>query len=221
MSMWQSAEIPRVEHVVLLRSAMLVPERPPGKRRLQRIHSTTMQADRRPERRGQPPRGVISGHSRSLAARGGRGARGRRHDRPRRRHRQRRDSRRAPPHRAGHRGARATTIATRGPPRFRKSHGWRSVRPASGSCTDLKELAEDPASAGVGVVISGHSHRPRVERRAGLLLLNPGSAGPRRFSLPVAVARLHLAPAGPRAEIVELAVGRPGPGITPHASTRP
>src|SRR5207248_3191094 len=57
---------------------------------------------------------------------------------------------------------------------------------------DLKELAEDPASARVGVVISGHSHRPRVERQAGLLLLNPGSAGPRRFSLPVAVARLHL-----------------------------
>jgi uncharacterized protein len=75
---------------------------------------------------------------------------------------------------------------------------------------DLKELAEDPASANVSVVISGHSHCPRIERRAGLLLLNPGSAGPRRFSLPVAVARLHLAPAGPRAEIVELAVtGQP------------
>jgi len=74
---------------------------------------------------------------------------------------------------------------------------------------DLKELAEDPASAGVGVVISGHSHRPRVE------LLNPGSAGPRRFSLPVAVARLHLAPAGPRAEIVELAVAGPGRGSRP------
>ena len=80
---------------------------------------------------------------------------------------------------------------------------------------DLKELAEDPASAGVGVVISGHSHRPRVERRAVLLLLSPGSAGPRRFSLPVAVARLHLAPAGPRAEIVELAVAGPGRGSRP------
>jgi predicted phosphodiesterase len=71
---------------------------------------------------------------------------------------------------------------------------------------DLKELAEDPAIANVSVVISGHSHCPRIERRAGLLLLNPGSAGPRRFSLPVAVARLYLAPARPRAEIVELAV---------------
>jgi len=81
---------------------------------------------------------------------------------------------------------------------------------------DLKELAEDPASANVAVVISGHSHCPRIEHRAGVLLLNPGSAGPRRFSLPVAVARLHLAPAGPRAEIVELAVTgqrrRPRPG---------
>ena len=71
---------------------------------------------------------------------------------------------------------------------------------------DLKALAEDPASANVSIVISGHSHCPRIERRAGLLLLNPGSAGPRRFSLPVAVARLYLAPARPRAEIVELAV---------------
>jgi uncharacterized protein len=71
---------------------------------------------------------------------------------------------------------------------------------------DLKELAEDPAIANVSVVISGHSHCPRIERRAGLLLLNPGSAGPRRFRLPVAVARLYLAPARPRAEIIELAV---------------
>jgi uncharacterized protein len=83
---------------------------------------------------------------------------------------------------------------------------------------DLKELAEDPASANVSVVISGHSHCPRIERREGLLLLNPGSAGPRRFSLPVAMARLHLAPAGPRAEIVELAVA--GPARRPRAPRR-
>src|SRR5262249_24200599 len=51
---------------------------------------------------------------------------------------------------------------------------------------DLREPAEDPAIANVSVVISGPSHCPRIERRAGLLLLNPGSAGPRRFSLPVA-----------------------------------
>lgn len=74
---------------------------------------------------------------------------------------------------------------------------------------DLTDIGKDPALAGVAVVISGHSHSPRVERREGLLFLNPGSAGPRRFRLPIAVARLHLGPAGPRAEIVELAVTGP------------
>jgi len=81
---------------------------------------------------------------------------------------------------------------------------------------DLKELAEDPAIANVSVVISGHSHCPRIERRAGLLLLNPGSAGPRRFRLPVAVARLYLAPARPRAEIIELAVAAQPPRPRPR-----
>jgi predicted phosphodiesterase len=74
---------------------------------------------------------------------------------------------------------------------------------------DIKRLGGDPASEGIDVVISGHSHRPSVERRARLLLLNPGSAGPRRFTLPVAVARLHVGPAGLRAEIVELGAPRP------------
>jgi putative phosphoesterase len=75
---------------------------------------------------------------------------------------------------------------------------------------DLKTLRGDPASQGVDVLISGHSHRPSIERRGHLLLLNPGSAGPRRFTLPIAVARLYVEPAGPRAEIVELAAA-PGP----------
>ena len=74
---------------------------------------------------------------------------------------------------------------------------------------DIKEVPADPASEGIDVVISGHSHRPSVERRARLLLLNPGSAGPRRFTLPVAVARLRVGPAGVRAEIIELRIGRP------------
>jgi predicted phosphodiesterase len=86
--------------------------------------------------------------------------------------------------------------------------GRRGPSPAT-ACGDHAELGKDPALAGVAVVISGHSHSPRVERREGLLFLNPGSAGPRRFSLPIAVARLHLGPAGPRAEIVELAVTGP------------
>jgi uncharacterized protein len=76
---------------------------------------------------------------------------------------------------------------------------------------DLKMLAGDPEALGVDVIISGHSHRPRVEHRSGVLLLNPGSAGPRRFSLPIAVARLTLGPAGPKAEIVELEVGGRSP----------
>ena len=71
---------------------------------------------------------------------------------------------------------------------------------------DLKTLAGDPAGLGVDVIISGHSHQPSVRQQPGYLLLNPGSAGPRRFSLPIAVARLHLGPAGPRAEIVELPI---------------
>jgi len=87
---------------------------------------------------------------------------------------------------------------------------------------DIKEIRVDPASESVDVVIHGHSHRPSVERRNRLLLVNPGSAGPRRFTLPIAVARLRLGPAGLRAKIVELscpspvramtARGRPGRG---------
>jgi uncharacterized protein len=71
---------------------------------------------------------------------------------------------------------------------------------------DLKTLPKDPADLGVDVIISGHSHKPKVERRSGVLMLNPGSAGPRRFSLPITVARLRVSPSGPTAEIVELDV---------------
>jgi hypothetical protein len=55
-------------------------------------------------------------------------------------------------------------------------------------------------------VVSGHSHRPSVEWRDGVLYLNPGSAGPRRFKLPVSIARMRVRGRGVRAEIVELAV---------------
>jgi len=79
---------------------------------------------------------------------------------------------------------------------------------------DFKMLAGDPAALGVDVIISGHSHRPSVQHRSSVVLLNPGSAGPRRFSLPIAVARLHLGPAGPRVEIVEL-------DVTPRAGAAP
>jgi putative phosphoesterase len=66
---------------------------------------------------------------------------------------------------------------------------------------DLKDLALDPGAAGVAAVIAGHSHRPGVEERGGVLYLNPGSAGPRRFKLPIAVARLVVRGGRVRAEI--------------------
>ena len=70
---------------------------------------------------------------------------------------------------------------------------------------DLGELRLEPAAAGFTTVLSGHSHRPFVERRKGVLFVNPGSAGPRRFSLPVAVAQLVLAPGRCDARIIDLA----------------
>lgn len=71
---------------------------------------------------------------------------------------------------------------------------------------DLAALDLDPVAAGFGAVIFGHSHKPSQEVRDGVLYLNPGSAGPRRFTLPITVARLTVS--GPRldVEIVELEV---------------
>lgn len=71
---------------------------------------------------------------------------------------------------------------------------------------DLKELDLDPRAAGFDAVIAGHSHQPRIERRDGVLYLNPGSAGPRRFRLPVAVAWIAVDAARIDAEIVQLDV---------------
>ena len=69
---------------------------------------------------------------------------------------------------------------------------------------DVKQLAIDPAAAGHGVVIAGHSHKPRLETVGGVLFINPGSAGPRRFKLPVTIARLHVGGGEASAEIIEL-----------------
>ena len=71
---------------------------------------------------------------------------------------------------------------------------------------DLAQLDLKPESAGFRVVISGHSHVPKQETRGGVLYLNPGSAGPRRFKLPVSVARLTVSGEKITAEIVELNV---------------
>ncbi|OEZ30309.1 metallophosphoesterase family protein [Variovorax boronicumulans] len=69
---------------------------------------------------------------------------------------------------------------------------------------DLSQIDIDPASAGVRVVISGHSHQPKVEERNGVLYVNPGSSGPRRFKLPIAVAELIVDGDAVSARIVEL-----------------
>ena len=63
---------------------------------------------------------------------------------------------------------------------------------------DIHDLRLDPVSSGINVVISGHSHRPLVETIDGVLYLNPGSAGPRRFSLPITLATLNLTADGPK-----------------------
>ena len=70
---------------------------------------------------------------------------------------------------------------------------------------DLKELRVDPVKRGLDIIVSGHSHRPMIERKDGVLYLNPGSAGPRRFKLPVALAHLKLHERGVRARLWELA----------------
>ena len=71
---------------------------------------------------------------------------------------------------------------------------------------DVKLLSIDPALENVNVVIAGHSHSPLIDRRAGVLYFNPGSAGPRRFKLPIAVGILELHGGDVQAQIVELDV---------------
>jgi putative phosphoesterase len=71
---------------------------------------------------------------------------------------------------------------------------------------DLAQLDLDPAAAGFHAVVSGHSHRPLIERRAGVLYVNPGSIGPRRFKLPIALALLQVGDGELDARIVELEV---------------
>ena len=187
---------------------MLVLERPLGKRRLERLHSTAMGSTRRRRSAGTLLVGVISDthgllRPEALAALEGVDA----------------------IVHAGDIGSAgildalrciAPVVAVRG---NNDRDAWAASLPEIAKTEiggtriwvvhDLSTLGKDPALMGVAVVISGHSHSPRVERREGLLFLNPGSAGPRRFSLPIAVARLHLGRAGPRVEIVELAVTGP------------
>jgi putative phosphoesterase len=71
---------------------------------------------------------------------------------------------------------------------------------------DISELDLNPAAAGYAAVVYGHSHRPSIEIREGVLFLNPGSAGPRRFKLPVSIAMVRVTGQQLRPEIVELKV---------------
>jgi putative phosphoesterase len=70
----------------------------------------------------------------------------------------------------------------------------------------MGHLFREPAPDGCAAVICGHTHKPLVETRNDVLYINPGSAGPRRFKLPVTVGHLRATPDGLRAQIVELVV---------------
>ncbi len=79
---------------------------------------------------------------------------------------------------------------------------------------DLAEIDIDPGAADVSVVVSGHSHKPNIERREGILYINPGSCGPRRFKLPISVGELTVSGSEVQARIIDLT------GET-HAATTP
>ena len=69
---------------------------------------------------------------------------------------------------------------------------------------EIEHLTVDPKTQGIAVVISGHTHQPRKELLDGVLYLNPGSAGPRRFGRPVSMGKLHIGPGGVSGEIIIL-----------------
>jgi uncharacterized protein len=71
---------------------------------------------------------------------------------------------------------------------------------------DVSELLPDPDSAEFTAVVSGHSHKPAIEKRGEILFINPGSAGPRRFKLPTTVAALTIGPNDCAARIIQLRV---------------
>jgi putative phosphoesterase len=80
---------------------------------------------------------------------------------------------------------------------------------------DLSLIDIDPKTSGVSVVLCGHSHKPHIEQRDGVTYLNPGSAGPRRFKLPISVAELIVKGAEFTARIAELESPDPGSRPTP------
>src|SRR3984885_14222894 len=69
---------------------------------------------------------------------------------------------------------------------------------------DISRLDIEPLAAGVQVVVSGHSHKPLIERRSGILYVNPGSCGPRRFKLPISVGEITVSGSAVEARLVDL-----------------
>lgn len=102
------------------------------------------------------------------------------------------------------------SIATGGDPRRGTPVGGRGpgiVGPLAYVLHGDREMDLDPAAAGIALVVSGHTHRVRVEREGGVLYLNPGSAGPQRFDVPATVARVWVEETGGLGvEIVDLGV---------------
>ena len=74
---------------------------------------------------------------------------------------------------------------------------------------DIAKLDVDPVADCIAAVIAGHSHKPGVSEKDGVLFLNPGSAGPRRFNLPIAIAKLFIGEGSMRAEICNLQIQSP------------
>ena len=88
-----------------------------------------------------------------------------------------------------------------------------SVFDFEGHVIHVRHILSDavPVPDGISAFVHGHSHRPSIEDRGGVLYLNPGSAGPRRFRLPVSVARMTIEDGRLSARIIELAVTTPAP----------
>ena len=101
----------------------------------------------------------------------------------------------------------ATSTRTRGRPGCAKRSSIRFASVASTSSTICRRSTSNPRAAGIRVVVSGHSHKPLVFERDGVLYVNPGSAGPRRFRLPIAAAELFIDGSTVSARIHELAAG--------------
>jgi putative phosphoesterase len=79
---------------------------------------------------------------------------------------------------------------------------------------DRAELAERPAPGGSRLIIAGHSHKPLIEALGDALLVNPGSAGPRRFRLPIAAGEIEIRGERIRVRLLDLSTRRPLPGLS-------